>query len=92
MVILNDYDRLWRVFSMKTMAISQFKARALQVLGEVAKTKESVVLTKRGKPLAEVVPFRDSDRQPQPGTLSGVLVFEKDIVSPIGEADWDACR
>ena len=43
---------------MKTMAISVFKARALQVLDTVSKTKESVVVTRRGRPLAEVVPFR----------------------------------
>jgi len=45
---------------MKTLAITDFKAHALQVLGQVAKTRESVVVTKRGKPLAEVVPFSAS--------------------------------
>ena len=77
---------------MKTMAISEFKAHALQVLAQVAKTKEPVVITKRGKPLAEVVPFRSSDERPKPGALSAALVFEKDIVSPIGEADWNVCK
>ena len=37
---------------MKTMAITDFKMHALQVLGEVAETREPVVVTKRGKPLA----------------------------------------
>lgn len=77
---------------MKTMAISKFKAHALQVLGQVAMTKESVVVTKRGKPLAEVVPFRNSDEAPVPGKLSETFVFEKDIVSPIGESVWGASR
>ena len=75
---------------MKTLAITDFKAHALQVLGQVAKTKESVVVTKRGKPLAEVVPFSTS--KPGPGKLSEALVFEKDIVSPIGEDVWDVCK
>ena len=75
---------------MKTLAITDFKAHALQILGQVAKTKEPVLVTKRGKPLAEVVPF--STRKPAPGKLSEALVFEEDIVSPPGEGDWNACK
>lgn len=77
---------------MKTMPISEFKAHALRVLGEVEKTKQPVVVTKRGKPVAEVVPFRGSDKAPVPGKLSETLVFEKDIESPIGESIWNACK
>jgi prevent-host-death family protein len=77
---------------MKTMAISEFKAHALQVLGQVAKSNEAVLITKRGKPLAEVVPYRNSEQPPVPGKLSETLVFEKDIVSSIGESIWNASR
>jgi len=75
---------------MKTFAITDFKAHALQILGRIAKTKESVVITKRGKPIVEVIPFSTS--KPAPGKLSEALVFEKDIVSPLGEDMWDACK
>ena len=75
---------------MKILAITDFKAHALRILGEVAKTKEHVVVTKRGKPLVEVIPFLTS--KPAPGKLSEALVFEKDIVSPLGEDMWDACK
>ena len=77
---------------MKTMAISEFKTHSLQVIGCVARTKETVVVTKRGKPLVEVVPFRHNDELPVPGRLSETLVFEKDIVSPLGESIWNACK
>jgi prevent-host-death family protein len=77
---------------MKTMSISEFKTHCLQVFGRVARTKETVVVTKRGKPLAEVVPFRHGDELPVPGRLSETLVFEEDIVSPLGESDWSACK
>ena len=50
-------------------------------MGQVAKTRESVVVTKRGKPLAEVIPF--STTRPAAGKLSEALVFEKDIVAPL---------
>ena len=77
---------------MKMIAISEFKAHALKVLGEVAETKEPVVVTKRGEPLAEVIPFRGSDDRPRAGKLASALVFEGDIVSPIGEQDWGVCK
>ena len=75
---------------MKTMAITDFKSHALQVLGDVAARRERVVVTKRGKPLVEVVPFTET--KPTPGHLSSALVFEKDIVSPLGDEIWDACK
>jgi prevent-host-death family protein len=75
---------------MKAFSVTDFKAHALQILGQVAKTRESIIVTKRGKPLAEVIPF--STRKPISGKLSEALVFEKDIVSPLGEEMWDACK
>ncbi len=77
---------------MKTMAITEFKAHSLQVISQVAKTREGVVVTKRGRPVAEVVPFRGQAKALVPGQLSETLVFEKDIVSPVGESDWSASR
>ncbi len=75
---------------MKTMAITDFKSHALQVLGEVAARNERVVVTKRGKPLAEVVPYTEA--KPAAGHLAEALVFEKDIVTPLGKNMWNACR
>jgi prevent-host-death family protein len=77
---------------MKTMAISEFKAHALKVLNEVAKSQEAVIITKRGKPLAQVVPHRKPEMKPTPGKLADAFVFEKDIVTPLGEGLWEACQ
>ena len=77
---------------MKTMAISEFKAHALKVINEVAKTQETIVITKRGKPLAQLVPHRQSERKPQPGKLADAFVFEKDIITPLGEGLWEVCQ
>jgi prevent-host-death family protein len=77
---------------MKTMGISEFKSHALKVLSQVEKTQEVVVITKRGKPLVQITPFRDLDANSQPGRLADSLVFEEDIVSPLGEEMWDACK
>lgn len=77
---------------MKTMAISEFKAHALKVLNEVAKSQETIVITKRGKPLAQVVPYRKTTEKSTPGKLSHAFVFEKDIITPLGEKLWEACE
>jgi prevent-host-death family protein len=77
---------------MKTMAISEFKAHALKVLNEVARSQETIVITKRGKPIAQVVPHRKSEMKPTPGKLADAFVFEKDIISPLGEGLWEACQ
>lgn len=75
---------------MHTLAITDFKAHALRILGRVAETREPVLITKRGKPLAQVIPF--SPEISRPGKLADALVFEKDIVSPLGGYMWDACK
>ena len=77
---------------MQTMGISQFKSHALKILDQVAKTKEVIIITKRGKPLAQIIPYCDSISNHAPGKLADALVFEKDIVSPLGEEMWDACK
>jgi prevent-host-death family protein len=77
---------------MKTMGISKFKSHALKILDQVAKTQEIIVITKRGKPLAQIAPYRNSDINPRAGKLADALVFEKDIVTPLGEEMWDACK
>jgi prevent-host-death family protein len=77
---------------MKTMAISEFKAHALKVLNEIAKSQETIVITKRGTPLAQVVPHRRPELKPASGKLADAFVFEKDIVSPLGEKIWEVCQ
>lgn len=77
---------------MKTMGISKFKSHALQILDQVAKTQEIIVITKRGKPLAQITPYRTPDLNSTPGRLADALVFEKDIISPLGDEMWEACK
>ena len=77
---------------MTSMAISEFKAHALQAVGQVASSKVGLVITKRGKPVAQVVPYQPADKTPRAGKLSSALVYEHDIVSPLGETMWEAGR
>jgi len=77
---------------MKTMAVSEFKAHALKVLNEVSESREAIIITKRGKPLVQVVPHCESEMKPSPGKLADAFVFEKDIVTPLGEGLWESCQ
>ena len=77
---------------MKTMAISEFKAHALKVLTEVSKSQEAIIITRRGKPLAQVVPYRKSEMKSKPGKLAAAFVFEKDIITPLGEGLWESAK
>ena len=77
---------------MKTMAISEFKAHALKILNEIEKSQDTIVITKRGRPLAQVVPYRKSEMKPTPGKLADAFVFEKDIITPLGSGLWEASQ
>src|SRR6266566_2395409 len=57
---------------MKTMPAGEFKARCLAVMEDVSKTREPVVITKRGKPVAKLVPAEKSER-PFIGRLEGIV-------------------
>jgi prevent-host-death family protein len=77
---------------MKKMAAGEFKAKCLSVMESVRKTKEPVLITKRGRPVAKLVP---ADAAPQDflGRLEGVVRILGDIESPIEPAEaWDALR
>jgi prevent-host-death family protein len=77
---------------MKSMAISAFKTHALQVIDTVATEHESITITKRGKPLAKVIPFTPAGNKPVPDKLAATLNYEKDIISPLGESLWEAAK
>jgi len=78
---------------MKTMAISKFKAHALKVLNEVAKSQETIVITKRGKPLAQVVPYRIAGlkRQKKGGTPLGLSPFFNSLLIEVTCANYALC-
>jgi prevent-host-death family protein len=73
---------------MKTMKASEFKAKCLKVMDEVAATGEPVVLTKRGVPIAQLVP---ATRKPNKifGAMKGSIQITGDILAPL-DVEWDA--
>ena len=70
---------------MKTMAAGKFKDVCLKTLDEVAKTKTSIVITKRGRPVAKLVPVKESKSR----SLTGSVLQETGDPFGTGER-WDA--
>ena len=72
----------------KIIPAGVFKAKCLALLDEVSSRGETLIVTKRGKPVAKLVPFDETGASRD---LIGSVVAEGDLLSPIGES-WDAER
>jgi prevent-host-death family protein len=67
---------------MKTIPAGTFKARCLAIMDEVQTKRQAVVITKRGKPVAKLVPV-DNAKDDIFGFLKGKGKIVGDVVSPI---------
>jgi prevent-host-death family protein len=73
----------------KTIPAGAFKARCLAIMDEVQAKREAIVITKRGKPVAKLVPV-EKEKDDIFGFMKGKLTVLGDVVSPIIDpADWD---
>lgn len=69
----------------RTVAASTFKAKCLDLLDQVNEKKISLVVTKRGRPVARVVPTEDNGRKPLKGSVKFLAKRDEDYFST-GEA------
>lgn len=72
------------------MKASEFKAKCLALMDEVAKTGQTVVITKNGTPVAQLGPYRPKPRHAR-GVWKGKVIIKGDIVSPL-DVEWDALK
>jgi len=78
---------------MKEVAISEFKAKCLALLDQVQKTKKPILVTRFGKPVAEVVPHAPTAPADWMGSMKGRMEILGDIISPANdESDWEVLR
>jgi prevent-host-death family protein len=78
--------------AMWEIPLKEFRARCLAILDRVQKTKEAVLITKGGRPVAKLVPAEEVPREFL-GRLDGIVKIIGNIESPIEPADsWDAAR
>ena len=72
----------------RTITASEFKARCLKLMDEVTETGDEVVITKKGKPVAKLSPYRK-----KPKSLFGIDRGRYEITGDIDEpidVDWYA--
>ena len=69
-----------------TIAAGEFKAKCLKLLDQVAEERQTLVITKHGKPVAPIPPEVDPF-----GAMRGSGVILGDIISPL-ENEWEALK
>jgi prevent-host-death family protein len=71
-----------------SIPVGQFKARYLDLMDQVRDRHCEIVITRRGKPVAKLVPYEQKSRDIF-GYLKGSVVIHDDIIEPTGEV-WEA--
>lgn len=73
---------------MKTVAAAEFKAHCLALLEEVRQTRQPLVVTRHGRPVAEVSPYVARERAEE-NPLKGSILYQGDLVTPLA-VRWEA--
>ena len=70
------------------IAAGEFKAKCLHLLDEVQRSRKEILITKRGRPVARLLP---ADQQPPPilGRMKDSVQILGDLIAPIDEK-WSA--
>lgn len=72
---------------MSEISASKFKAQCLALLDDVAETGAEITITKRGRPVARVVPVDDAMASMRGSATQ--LVSDEELIAPI-EVVWEA--
>ena len=75
---------------MKTMLVSEFKAKCIAALKEVQRTREPMLITLRGKPLVTVQPVEG--RGKRLGSLKGRMTIRRDLLKADTTRNWEMLR
>jgi antitoxin (DNA-binding transcriptional repressor) of toxin-antitoxin stability system len=73
----------------RQIAAGEFKARCLALLDDLQQKREEIIVIKRGKPVARLVPVKK--KRDTFGYMKGTITILGDIIAPSGET-WDAER
>ena len=72
------------------VAISEFKSHFLEILKNLEKSKTSIIITKRNKPIAMVSPFHKK-KDSIFGMMKNKGEIKGDIISPLDD-EWEASK
>jgi prevent-host-death family protein len=79
------------VIPAKTIPAGEFKAKCLKLLDQVAERRETLVITKHGKAVAQIVPMPAEEWIDPVGAMRGSVLWMGDIISPI-DVEWEAMK
>ena len=71
----------------KTLGAGEFKTHCLRLIDEVNQTKKTIIITKHGKPMAELKPYVEKDYSLY-GCMEGTVEIKGDLVEGTGEV-WE---
>ena len=71
------------------IAAGIFKAECLKLMDQVNKTHEEIIITKRGKPVAKMIPYSSRPEKNLFGYLKGTSEETGNIMDPI-DVEWEA--
>jgi prevent-host-death family protein len=74
----------------KEIPASVFKNSCLQLIDRVGQTREEIVVTRYGRPVAKLVAFEEG-KAPLFGHLAGSVTIHGDLMAPL-DVEWDAER
>lgn len=72
----------------KTVAATEFKAHCLALLEEVRQTRQPLLVTRHGRPVAEISPYVAKNGNAE-NPLKGSILFQGDLIAPLDEK-WDS--
>ncbi|HLX11053.1 MAG TPA: type II toxin-antitoxin system Phd/YefM family antitoxin [Thermoanaerobaculia bacterium] len=76
---------------MRDYSATEFKAKCLAILDEVARTGEPVVIRKHGRPVAQLGPATGIERGYPQHHLLGTVQITGDVLGPVLPSEsWDA--
>jgi prevent-host-death family protein len=82
---------------LREIAAGEFKAKCLAIIDEVNETGQEVIITKRGKAAAKLIPFPQPEKRKSfIGRLEGIIEIvgdPDDLIKPVfPEEDWDMLK
>lgn len=76
---------------MKTLPAGEFKQTCLRLLDEVGESGEPIVITKRGKPVAQLAPVERGQHEDWLGAMHDRGEIRGDLIAPALEpSEWNA--
>jgi prevent-host-death family protein len=73
------------------IAAGEFKAQCLKLMDHVQQSRETIIITKHGKPVAKLVPIEEMSSQSILGFLKDSVQVTGDIVAPLDEP-WEVMQ